>query len=198
VLEVGAGFGRFTFQLLDRCGSVVAIDIAPRALERIDEMRVERDIAPARCVTRSLDVTTLEPHALGERFRAIVGFFVLHHLPDPGAVIRRLAAVLEPGGFLAFIEPNRRNPLFLAQVACCADMTWADEKGMLQLSGRGVAASLRAAGLEVAPLRRFGFFPPQLYNRSDALRRLEARLEKSRALEAVLPFLLLHARAPLP
>lgn len=198
VLEVGAGFGRFTFPLLERCGSVLALDLAPRALEQIEATRAQRGIAAARCTTRNLDVTTLEPGALGERFRFIVGFFVLHHLPDARDAIRRLVTALEPGGFLAFIEPNRRNPLFLAQVACCPDMTWADEKGMLRLSARGVADAFRAAALEVEPLRRFGFFPPQLLNRSDLARRLEARLESWRVLDALLPFLLLRARAPSP
>jgi hypothetical protein len=73
-------------------------------------------------------------------------------------------------------------------------MTWADEKGMFQLSHRGVTDAFRAAGLVPAPVQRFGFFPPQLLNRSDTIRRLEARLERARLLEPVLPFLLLRAR----
>lgn len=196
VLEVGAGFGRFTFSLLDHCASVVAIDLTPRALKTLDATRAERGIPSARCTARVLDITTLEPAALGERFRFVVGFFILHHLPDVGDAIRRLARLLEPGGFLAFVEPNRRNPLFLAQVACCRDMTWADEKGMFQLSARKVDAALRVAGLEAEPVRRFGFFPPAVVNRFELARRLEARLECLRVLQPLLPFLLLSGRAP--
>jgi hypothetical protein len=97
---------------------------------------------------------------------------------------------------MAFVEPNRRNPLFLAQVACCADMSWAEEKGMFRLSARRVESAFDAAGLEPAPTRRFGFFPPQVVNRFAAARRLEARLEAARLLRPVLPFLLLGARRP--
>lgn len=194
VLEVGAGFGRFTFALLGRCGSIVASDLAPRALETLERTRDERGIAAARCTTRCLDVTTLDADSSDERFSFLVGFFLLHHLPDVAGSVARLATLLAPGGQMAFVEPNRRNPLFLAQVACCADMTWAEEKGMFQLSHSGVAEAFRAAGLTPAPVQRFGFFPPQVLNRFAAARRLEARIETSSVLRPLLPFLLLRAR----
>jgi len=194
VLEVGAGFGRFTFALLERCGSVVASDLAPRALETLERARDERGIAVERCTTRCLDVTTFDADGFGERFSFLVGFFLLHHLPDVARCVARLAPLLAPGGQMAFVEPNRRNPLFLAQVACCPDMTWAEEKGMFQLSHSGVTDAFRAAGLAPAPVQRFGFFPPQLLNRSHAARRIEARLETSPVLRPLLPFLLLRAR----
>ena len=194
VLEVGAGFGRFTFALLERCGSVVASDLAPAALATLERTRDERNIPALRCTTRCLDVTTLDAGNVGERFSFVVGFFLLHHLPDIARCVARLSHLLAPGGQMAFVEPNRRNPLFLAQVACCADMTWAEEKGMFQLSHSGVTEAFRAAGLAPAPVQRFGFFPPQVLNRSAVARRIEARLETSPALRPLLPFLLLRAR----
>jgi SAM-dependent methyltransferase len=194
VLEVGAGFGRFTLALLRRCGSVVASDLAPRALATLERARDERGIPVERCTTRCLDVTTLDADGLGERFSFLVGFFLLHHLPDVARCVARLAPLLAPGGQMAFVEPNRRNPLFLAQVACCSDMTWAEEKGMFQLSHSSVTDAFRAAGLVPAPVQRFGFFPPQVLNRSHTARRIEARLEASPALRPLLPFLLLRAR----
>jgi SAM-dependent methyltransferase len=195
VLEVGAGFGRFTFEVLRHCGSVVALDLSPRALATLDETRTARGIDPARCETRCGDLTQTEDIACDERFRFIVGFFILHHVPDVAVAIRGLQRRLAPGGTLAFVEPNRRNPLFLAQVACCADMTWAEEQGMFRLSARGVESAFRAAGLTPLPLQRFGFFPPQLLNCSETIRRLETRLERVGLFEPVLPFLLLRARA---
>lgn len=194
VLEVGAGFGRFTFSLLERCGSVVASDLAPAALATLERTRDARGIPALRCTARRLDVTTLDATEVGERFSFVVGFFLLHHLPDVARCIELLSQLLAPGGQMAFVEPNRRNPLFLAQVACCADMTWAEEKGMFQLSHSGVTEAFRAAGLAPAPVQRFGFFPPQVLNRSPLARRVEARLETSAALRPLLPFLLLRAR----
>lgn len=195
VLEVGAGFGRFSFALLERCASLVAVDLSERALTTLGATRAAQGVAAERVATRCLDLARFEPAALGERFRAVVGFFILHHLPDPADTIRRLAGALAPGGVMAFVEPNRRNPLFLAQVACCPDMTWAEEKGMFRLSARAVEAAFHDAGLEALPTQRFGCFPPQLVNRFGWARALEAGVERTRAFEPVLPFLLLRARA---
>ena len=44
------------------------------------------------------------------------GFFLLHALPDVGQAIAKLMPLLAPEGRMAFVEPNRRNPLILAQV----------------------------------------------------------------------------------
>jgi len=97
---------------------------------------------------------------------------------------------------MAFLEPNRRNPLFLLQVAACADMTWREEKGMFRLSAKSVRSSFEHAGLRPLDTQRFGFFPPQLLNRSSRWGALEAGLEKVRVLEPILPFLFLGAETP--
>lgn len=196
LLEVGAGFGRFSFALLEHCGSLVAADLSERALAALAAARAARGIAAERVDTRCLDLSRLAPEALGERFSAVAGLFILHHLPDPADAIRRLAGVLAPGGRMAFVEPNRRNPLFLVQLACCPDMRWAEEKGLFRLRARAIERAFRDAGLEPLPTRRFGLLPPQLLNRSSVARTLERRVERARLAEPLLPFLLLGARAP--
>jgi SAM-dependent methyltransferase len=197
VLEVGAGFGRFTFELLESCDSVVALDLSPRALETLARTRDERGIGEARCRTWVADLSALHPVDEGETFDFVVGFFLLHHLPAFAATIRDLARFLAPGAGIGFVEPNRRNPLFLAQVLCCPDMTWAEEKGMFTLHWGDIEKAYRDAQLVDVRTARFGFFPPQLVNRFEAARRLEGRLERVSALEWLLPFLLSTARRPL-
>jgi SAM-dependent methyltransferase len=196
VLEVGAGFGRFSFALLERCASLVAADLSERALATLDATRAAQGLAADRVATRCLDLSRFAAADLGESFRAIVGFFILHHLPDAADTIRRLAGALAPGGVLAFVEPNRRNPLFLAQVACCPDMSWAEERGMFRLRARSIEAAFHAAALEVLPTQRFGCFPPQLVNRFGWARAIETGVERARVFEPALPFLLLRARRP--
>ena len=195
VLEIGAGFGRFSFHLLDHCDSLLALDLSQKALDRLERARDERHIPKERCQTRCADATQLEIESFGERFDFVVGFFLLHHLPDFASAIGALSKLLNPGGCMAFLEPNRRNPLFLAQVACCADMPWSEEKGMFRLSRKAVEAAYQGAGLRDVATGAFGFFPPQILNRFIAARRLEARLERMAALRPLLPFLLLSARA---
>ena len=94
---------------------------------------------------------------------------------------------------MGFIEPNRRNPLFLLQVMACSDMTWAEEKGMFQLSQKGVETAYRDAGLKDIDTHRFGFFPPQIFNRFRVARAFEQKVESLALARPVLPFLLLSA-----
>ena len=195
VLEVGAGFGRFTFELLGHCRSVVALDLSGEALARLTEARDERGISADRCQPLCADLQQLDAAVLNEPFDFVVGFFILHHLPDYRAAIARLASCLGSRGRMAFVEPNRRNPLFLAQVACCEDMSWAEEKGMFSLGYRGVERACAAAGLAPRPTRRFGFFPPQVINRFAFAARVEEGIEKLGLLNPILPFLLLGAEA---
>jgi SAM-dependent methyltransferase len=193
VLEIGAGFGRFTFPLLEHCGSVVAFDLSERVLADLAAARDRRGIPEERCRTLCGDVEKIDPSAAGT-FDFVVGFFILHHLPDVPAAIRALVSVLPANGGMAFVEPNRRNPLFLAQVLFCPDMPWREERGMFRLSARKVEAAFAAASLAARPTERFGFFPPQVYNRLAPARALESGVERVRAFHPVLPFLLLSAR----
>jgi len=196
VLELGAGFGRFTFPLLERCGSVTALDLSARALETLDSTRAARGIPAERCRTHAGDLERVEPRELGEPFDFVVGFFLLHHLADIARALQHARRFAAPGGVLVFLEPNRLNPLFLAQVAICPDMTWREERGMFRLSPRGVRTALRGAGLDCLDTERFGFFPPQVVNRLPAAQVLETRLERVSWLRGVLPFLILGGRVP--
>jgi len=198
VLEVGAGFGRFTFHLLERCASVVALDLTPAALAVLEQARDRRGIDAIRCSTMAADLDALDPDAFERPFDFVVGFFLLHHLPAYGRSIATLSRLLTPGGRIGFLEPNRLNPLFLAQVAACPDMTWAEEKGMFELSRRKVEAAYRRAGLEDVRSECAGFFPPQILNNIRAARGIEALLERVRALGWLLPFLLMSAQSRCP
>jgi SAM-dependent methyltransferase len=196
VLEVGAGFGRFTFPLLERCAEVVALDLSRVALEKLEARRDALGVDRRRLTTFCGNLDGVGAGELGQRFDFVVGFFLLHHLPDVAGSIEQLASVLSSGGRIGFLEPNRRNPLFLAQLAACADMTWAQERGMFRLSRGHVEDAYRRAGLEVLDTGNFGFFPPQVLNPLPFARRIEERLESLAVLQWVLPFLILTARAP--
>ena len=196
VLEVGAGFGRFTFSLLSHCAAVTALDLSQRTLAALERERDDRGIPAERCWPLCCDVDSLTEEAVGEPFDHVVGFFFLHHLADHAASLRRLVRCLAPGGGIAFVEPNRLNPLFALQVLACPDMSWREERGMFRLSRAGVEAAYRSAGLADIRSDTFGFFPPSVVNRLAAARGLEDRLQGLRPLRAVLPFLLLSARRP--
>jgi ubiquinone/menaquinone biosynthesis C-methylase UbiE len=198
VLEVGAGFGRFTFPLLSHCASVVALDLSERMLASLERVRDERGIPEARCRLVCGDVDALDEASVEAPFDHVVGFFFLHHLDDQARTLQRLARWIAPSGGIGFVEPNRRNPLFALQVLACPDMSWREERGMFRLTGAAVEAAYRSAGLNDIRSETFGFFPPQIVNHLATARRLEERLEALRSLRWILPFLLLSARRPQP
>jgi SAM-dependent methyltransferase len=195
VVELGAGFGRFTFALLSHCAAITAVDLSARVLAELARERDARGIAPESCQTLCSDVDALDAQRLGGPIDAVVGFFLLHHLPDARGALARLAGLLGADGHLAFVEPNRRNPLYLVQIAACPDMHWREEKGLYRHGARGYADMATAAGLDDVRTTTFGFFPPQILARSRAAVRLERRLEQSRVLKPLLPFVLLSGRA---
>jgi SAM-dependent methyltransferase len=107
MLEIGAGTGYFTLNLLRRgmVDQATAIDISPGMLEALQ----------ASATRLGLEVETLPADAerlpFGDRsFDLVLGHAVLHHIPDLPAALRECARVLQPGGTLAFMgEPSRHG-----------------------------------------------------------------------------------------
>jgi SAM-dependent methyltransferase len=106
VLELGSGTGETAAYLAAHCAAeVIAVDIseafvtAARARHNAPNLRFER-----------FDLLGAAPLAFG-RFDLVYGNGILHHLvlrlPE---VLRTLHDLTNPGGGLAFIEPNFLNP----------------------------------------------------------------------------------------
>ncbi len=94
-LDAGCGDGVLTWQLADRAGQVVAVDLDEGAVDRT------RDVVAGRenVEVRRLDL--MDPDALEEAsFDAVLSIATLHHL-DLRAGLTRLAALVAPGGVLA-------------------------------------------------------------------------------------------------
>jgi ubiquinone/menaquinone biosynthesis C-methylase UbiE len=110
-LELGAGEGAFTLALADLLGpgaEIVALDRDASALRQL------ADELPRRFPGR--DLTTLigdfrDPLPAGP-FDGVLAANSLHFVPDPIEVLRRVGAVLRPGGRLIVVEydADRGNP----------------------------------------------------------------------------------------
>ena len=94
VLEVGCGDGFLAARLAARVDEVVALDLDAPVLER-----ARARFPDARVDWRLGDLMTWQPD--GRPFDAVVSNATLHHLPDIGAALRRMAGFLRPGGVLA-------------------------------------------------------------------------------------------------
>jgi ubiquinone/menaquinone biosynthesis C-methylase UbiE len=102
VLDVGTGAGDVAFlaaELVGDTGEVVGVDRSSAALS------AARTRADARS-TRNVSFREGDPSEMGfERpFDAAVGRYVLQFQSDPGAMLRRLARHVRPGGLIVFHE----------------------------------------------------------------------------------------------
>jgi len=182
VLEIGAGMGRYTLLLAGKGLSLEGMDLSPVLLERLRSYGGGENPLPLH----AFDVAE-PPAELRGRFDAVIGFFTLHHLHDLRACYRGMAALLSPGGRVAFLEPNAWNPLYYLQITFTPGMTWKGDKGMLEMRRGPVFRAMEAAGFTDLTLERFGFFPPFLANRP-AGRKVEGLLERIPVFRPVLPF----------
>jgi SAM-dependent methyltransferase len=95
---------------------VTGIDVSPTSLEHTQQLRQKH-----RLDTLELQLLPIERASeLGRTFDLIVCTGVLHHLEDPAAGLRALAAVMKPGGalYLMVYAPYGRAGIYLLQDYC--------------------------------------------------------------------------------
>ena len=99
VLDLGCASGALGAALKARGAAVVGVESDPAyaaaARDRLDEV-VESDLE------------TFDPTTLG-CFDVLIAGDVLEHLVDPWSVLRRFAAIVEPGGTVVVSLPNVRH-----------------------------------------------------------------------------------------
>lgn len=98
VLEVGAGIGTNFPLYPEAVREVVAVEPEPRLGA---QARAAADVVPVRVVVTD---QTAEAVSGDEPFDAVVCSLVLCSVRDPGDVLRRLHALLRPGGELRYLE----------------------------------------------------------------------------------------------
>jgi ubiquinone/menaquinone biosynthesis C-methylase UbiE len=102
VLDVGCGPGEVSLlaaELVGASGRVLGIDASADMLE----------VAQTRAQTAGLghvsfQAADLRSLTLDQQFDALVGRFILMHLPQPEAVLRQLLQAVRPGGIVVFQE----------------------------------------------------------------------------------------------
>jgi SAM-dependent methyltransferase len=139
MLEIGCGEGANLHHLRAAPGSV-GVDFSA------GKLRVARDDMPGLGFAVS-DATQL-PFADGA-FEHILIRDLLHHVPDRQAAVNEAARVVAPGGLLVIIEPNRWNPLIMAQMALVPA-----ERGVARSHGRQIVRELINAGCDDISLSR--------------------------------------------
>jgi len=146
-LEIGCGTGMFTSLFAESGAEIVGVDISgdllARARERgLPEERVQ--FVEAR----------FEDYTAGDRFDAVIGSSVLHHL-DLDAAVPQIFDLLGSGGRMSFAEPNLLNPqVYLSLRFRSLPMFWyvsPDETAFLRWSLKKRVDIAGFEGVEIVP-----------------------------------------------
>lgn len=102
-LEIGGGTGLLARALADDLASVVVTDVASGMVAA-----AEAALADERYGGWEARLFDIEHDPLpDERYDLVLGQLTLHHMHDIAAVLRRCAALLAPGGWLAMADLDR-------------------------------------------------------------------------------------------
>ncbi|MCR4283477.1 MAG: class I SAM-dependent methyltransferase, partial [Bauldia sp.] len=126
---------------------VLGIDRAPKALPMARARAARAGCGSLRFA--DADLYTFTPD---RKFDALIGRFVLMHIPDPVGAIRRLVQFLSPGAVVAFIEMDidetRAVPDLPLLTRCIVWITTTYRRvGVEPNMGSQLYATFRAAGL---------------------------------------------------
>jgi SAM-dependent methyltransferase len=157
ILEIGAGTGYFTLNLLRSgiAGEAIATDISPGMLKVLETTAGRLGLA-----VETVQADAEELPFEDESVDLVLGHAVLHHLPHLESSLAECVRVLRPGGTLAFMgEPSRHGDRIAAlpkRIGTLAAPLWR------RLVGASVVSPARSLGN--------GRIPPS----PDEHRRLEA------------------------
>ena len=175
VCEWGSGLGRFSRLLLQDGLQVDAIELSPQQSAEARDALAGDPALTVHCG----DVADVLDRMQGG-FDAMVGYFMLHHLPELDRYFRSAHRMLRAGGRMVFVEPNPFHPLYPVQIACTPGMRWQAERGIYQLTPNRLRRAAAAAGFSSVRIRRYGSIPRAPYN-------WLARLRCERMLEPFVP-----------
>lgn len=104
VLEVGSGAGDVALLaagLVGPTGLVIGVDSNPLILETAQARAQAAGMTQASFLEGNLTSLKLE-----QQFDALIGRYILQHLPEPAVILRRLVRYVRPGGIVVFLEAD--------------------------------------------------------------------------------------------
>ena len=105
VLDIGCGYGRFSFLAAQKAKKVVGIDMTERA---IDVCNAYKKALPFKNIEfLTCDVESYQTK--GELFDYIILGGVLEHLINPTSIMKTISSILKPGGILISNSPTEFN-----------------------------------------------------------------------------------------
>lgn len=105
VLDMGCGPGLFSVEMagmVGESGRVIAVDLQEGMLRKvrvkIEGTEIEERIRLHKCSEKSI--------GFSEEVDFILAFYVVHEVPDAGALFHEVKSILKPGGSVLVVEPR--------------------------------------------------------------------------------------------
>jgi SAM-dependent methyltransferase len=158
ILDVGCGPGYATFDLADLVGPegrVVAVDVSQRFVAHLRQQAAVRGVANIEARVEDLATLDRPPESVDGAFAR----WVMCFLPDPAAVIARVARALRPGASLAIMDYSHYEGFRVAPPSRAVERVFAVVADSFRAHGGNpnvgmdLPAHLTAAGLEVRGIR---------------------------------------------
>ena len=105
VLDFGAGTGLIAGQIAPRVKRIVAADISPAMLEKLESKAELKGKVETVC-------QDLVDHPLDERFDLIVSAMALHHVEDTSRLMQRFNQQLKDSGMVALADLDKEDGSF--------------------------------------------------------------------------------------
>ena len=119
VLDIGCGTGTQCGDLAGNVKQVTGIDISAKLLAIAEQRKAERKLDNVEFIKTSLYDERLK----ADSFDVVMAFYVLHFFEDLDAAVKRIHALLKPGG------------LFISETACLGEKSQMTGK-LVRFAGR--------------------------------------------------------------
>jgi SAM-dependent methyltransferase len=150
IVDVGCAYGPFLSALRAAGWPCFGIDVAADAVEHVRKI--------LRLPAASLPFDKLERSRIpGARVDGITLWYVIEHLDDLDAALRRIRGLLEPGGALAFSTPNGQGISALVSRTKFLAASPPDHRSIL--GPRGLRKLLARRGFRLVNVRVTGHHP---------------------------------------
>ena len=188
ILELGCGAGRYTIPLVQRGFNIMALDISERMLSKF-----KKDAEGLHLSTHQYQLICGDLNSLSinnkNRFDAIIGFNVLHHLYDVQVSLQKTSTYLREGGVIAFLEPHAIN--FLHCVDTILDRGWKAEGNKFKSLPENIRTAMDKNNFKNIEYKRFGFFPPFFIDHFPILLKYEHSIEEKKCFDRILPYFMI-------
>jgi 2-polyprenyl-3-methyl-5-hydroxy-6-metoxy-1,4-benzoquinol methylase len=109
ILDYGCGTGTTTCEFANLVKEIHAIDISPKMIEIAKEKADARQIENVNFLATDIFDARLKK----ESFDTILAFNVLHTIPNPQGVVKKIDELLKPDGIFISITPCLRDKMSL-------------------------------------------------------------------------------------